>query len=70
MPRYVEDIEVWRAAQQVINQYPEEPELAAPQRADAAYEVGDMFNFELWRRVAKAVRELVRTKPEDGKAIN
>jgi hypothetical protein len=70
MPRYVEDIEVWRAAQQIINLYPDEPELAAGQRADAAYEADDMFNFDLWTRIAKAVRELVTTKPHVGKAIN
>jgi len=66
----VSDLDVWRAAQQIINQYPEEPELAACHRADAAYEAGDMFNFELWQRVAKAVTELLRTKPSDGRDLN
>ena len=70
MPRYVEDIEVWRAANQIIHAYPEEPEFVACQRADAAYTAGDMFNFELWTRIAKAVSELVTTKPHVGKAIN
>jgi hypothetical protein len=68
--REVTDLEVWRAAQQIINLHPQEPELAACQRADAAYEAGDMFNFELWTRIAKAVRELGRTRPQVGKAIN
>lgn len=66
----VSDLEVLRAAQQIINQYPEEPELTACQRADAAYEAGDMFNFELWQRIAKAVQELLRTAPGDGGAIH
>jgi len=38
--------------------------------AEAAYEVGDIFNFELWTPIATAVRDLVRTKPQVGKAIN
>ena len=62
-PLPVSDTVIWRAANQMIKLHPEEPELAACQRADAAYELGDMFNFELWQRVAKAVRELLRTKP-------
>jgi len=70
MPRCVEDIEVWRAANQIIQAYPEEPEFVASQRADAAYSAGDMFNFELWTRIARAVGALVRTKPHVGTAIN
>jgi hypothetical protein len=66
----VSDLEVWRAAQQIIRQYPAEPELAACQRADAAYAMGDMFNFELWQRVAKAVRALIATKPSGDNNIN
>ena len=66
----VSDLDVWRAAQQIINRYPEEPEFAACQRADAAYEAGDMFNFALWQRVAKAVAKLQQTRPTDMGAIN
>lgn len=64
------DLEILRAAQQIINQYPEEPELAACQRADAAYELGDIFNFELWQRVTKAVKLLLYTRPSNPQAIN
>jgi len=70
MPRFFEDIEIWRAANQIIQAHPEEPEFAAAQRADAAYAAGDMFNFELWTRITKVVSELVRTKPRVGKTIN
>src|ERR1044071_149461 len=53
------DLEVWRAAQQIIRRYPEEPELAAYRRADAAWDAGNASRFQLWMRIAKAVRELV-----------
>jgi hypothetical protein len=49
--------------------YPEEPELAACQRADAAYEAGDMFNFELWQRIAKTDREML-SKPSKEALLN
>jgi hypothetical protein len=66
----IRDLEVWRSAQQIIDQYPEEPELVACQRADEAWEAADISNFALWMRIAKAVQELVRTKPHVRKAIN
>jgi hypothetical protein len=66
----VSDLDVWRAAQQIINRYPDEPELVACQRADAAYELGDMFNFALWQRVAGAVKQLLHTRSPNPEAIN
>ncbi len=44
----MDDATVWRAAQQLINQNLPDPEMEAAQRADADYEIGDMFNFDLW----------------------
>jgi hypothetical protein len=70
MPRKVEDIEILRAANQMIKLYPEEPELAACLRADAAYEQGDMFNFELWRKISKAVCQLIRQTPSSQRDVN
>lgn len=66
----ISDIEIWRAANQVIKLHPVEPELAACQRADAAYAAGDMFNFHLWQKIAKAVRELIQTKPTGDNGLN
>jgi hypothetical protein len=64
------DLEVWRAAQQVIDQHPQEPELTACQNADAAWEAGDMPSMQLWMRIAEAVKNLVETKPHVRTAIN
>ena len=65
----VTDLEIWRAANQLIKQFPDDPALEAAQRADAAYELGDMFNFDLWTRINKAVTQLLQTKP-DGQSLN
>jgi hypothetical protein len=43
--------------------------MVAAQRADAAYEQGDLFNFNLWTRITKAVQVLQRTGP-DGETVN
>jgi len=32
----IADIDVWRAAKQIIDLYPNDPEMAAAQRADSA----------------------------------
>jgi len=66
----MEEIDVWRAAQKMIELYPEGAEIAAATRADAALDQGDTFNFELWKRVTKAIHELERAKPRDGETIN
>ncbi len=68
-PQPVSDLDVVRAANQLIKRFPDDPEMEAAQRADAAYELGDMFNFNLWMRISKAVMQLVRTKP-DGQTLN
>jgi hypothetical protein len=49
--------------------HPEDPELEAAQRADAALAAGDLFNTRLWARIGEAVRELKRHKPQ-GEALN
>jgi hypothetical protein len=68
-PQAVSDVDVWRAAQQIVDRYPEDPEMAAAQRADSAYEQGDLFNFNLWTRITKAVSDLVQ-KPSASDPIN
>jgi hypothetical protein len=44
----IRDIDIIRAAKQIIDQFPDDPVMEAAQPADAAYELGDMFNFDLW----------------------
>ena len=50
---------MWRAAQDVIRRYPQEPELAAIQIADDVLAAGNPYEFQLWQRIAKAVRKMV-----------
>jgi len=65
----ISDIEVWRAAQQLITQFPHDPEMEAAQRADSAYAQGDIFNFDLWTRIAGAVAKLLRER-QTGEPLN
>jgi hypothetical protein len=65
----VPDIEVWRAAQQLIIQFPHDPEMEASQRADRAYQQSDLFNFDLWTRIAGAVKKLLHER-QAGEPLN
>jgi hypothetical protein len=70
IPQSVNDADVWRAAHQMLKLFPEDAPIAAAQRADKALEMGDMFNFNLWTRITKAIQEIERQKPGSGEAIN
>ena len=65
----MEEIDIWRAAKQMIDRHGEDAEIAASMRADSALEQGDQFNVKLWMRVAAAVRELER-KRREGEPLN
>jgi hypothetical protein len=62
--------EILRAANQLVQQHQDTAQAEATSRSRAAYGVGDMFNFDLWERVAHAVAKLRPTKPEGPNAIN
>lgn len=59
MPRTVENIEIWRAAHQMIGRFGEDADLETALRADAALEQGDRFNFNIWTRIHSAVLALL-----------
>jgi hypothetical protein len=66
----IAELEIWQAAQQIIDNHPADPERAAFQFADSSWQAGDKVSFQRCMRIAAAVQELVRTKPHCGKAIN
>jgi hypothetical protein len=68
--RMPDNLVVMRAANQLIQQYGKRASSEATERSNAAIEVGDVFNHELWKRVWWTVGELERAKPSPGEAIN
>ena len=70
MPQKVENIEIWRGANQLIKRYGENAGLESSLCADAALEQGDLFNFNVWTRINTAVLQLLATKPNDGQETN
>lgn len=60
-PRRVADIDIWRAANTLIEQYGEQAWFVSAQRADALLSRGDMDGRRVWMAVHRAVEELLRT---------
>jgi hypothetical protein len=66
----IPELKVMRTANQLIQQNPETAQAVAIERSRAAYALGDVFNFNLWERVAKAVVTLNQSQPDGPNAIN
>lgn len=60
----VSDLDVWRAAHLMVEQYSDRAALEAATRCNAALEVGDKPNYELWMRVLSAINDLQWSKSE------
>lgn len=55
---HIDAHEVWQAAMQVIERYPQEPATTALQFADAAFQFKDFYMVLFWRAVARRIKEL------------
>jgi hypothetical protein len=65
----MEEIDIWRAAAEMIRQFGEDAAVTAGMRADALLEQGDGAGFRVWVRVVTAINELER-KPSASEPRN
>ncbi len=65
----ITDLEIYRAANQLVKRYGVDAEFEAAMRADAMIEQGDPEGLAVWKRILRAVDELQRTEPGQGEAI-
>ena len=61
----IPEIDIWRTAQLMIEQYGEHAELEAAQRADREIDKGDPSAERIWVRVGKAIKHLMENKPNE-----
>ena len=54
----IPDVDIWRAANLVIEQHGENAEIVAAQRADLMLERGDPEGWLVWLRIKRAIVEL------------
>jgi len=62
----VNDPDIWRAAKLVVDRHGEEAPIHAAQRADELMAIGDTEGWEVWKRISRAVDELLRAEPLPG----
>jgi hypothetical protein len=66
----MEDIDIWRAAEQMRTVYGEDAGIEAAVRADKAFDQGDIVGCKVWKRIVLAIGELERNVPKTGEALN
>ena len=62
------DLDIYRAANELIKQHGEDAPIHAAMRADELLEVGDVDGQAVWKRVLAAIDELLsEDRPSDTK---
>ena len=61
----VDDLDIYRSANELIQQHGDEAPIHAAMQADALLEKGDFDDAAVWRRIVKAV-EMLRQREEPG----
>jgi hypothetical protein len=64
----MEDIDIWRAAEQMRKLYGADAAIHSAMRADKLMDQGDIGGFDMWKRVVAALNELDRVVMRDGEA--
>ena len=60
------DLDIYRAANELIKQHGEDAPIHAAMRADKLMEAGDMEGKAVWLRITKAIDELLsKERPKD-----
>ncbi len=57
------DLDIYRAANLLVQQHGEDAPIEAAMRADAMLEAGDLDGYAVWKRILRAVGELQGTEP-------
>ena len=66
----VGEIEILRAAHQMMKRYGKRAAHEAGVRANSARAQGDMQNYETWQSICMWIQEIERKKPLEGEATH
>ena len=62
------DLDIYRSANELIEQHGEDAPILVAMRADELMEAGDMEGVAVWKRIGKAIEELQSLdRPDDAK---
>jgi hypothetical protein len=65
----IEERDIWRAANVLVQQYGQDAEFKAAERCDAMIEAGDIEGLAVWKRILKAIDGLMAEDPPAGTAL-
>ena len=57
------EVQMWRAAAEILAEHGDKAEAEALRRADAALDGGDVEGFNRWKRVARLILEMQSGNP-------
>ncbi len=63
------DLDIWRSAQVLVKQHGADTLIQAAMKADAMLDKGDMDGYAVWRRIIKAVEELLSKERPAGVTV-
>ena len=64
------DIDLYRSANELIEQHGEDAPILAAMRADELMEAGDMEGRAVWLRIVKAIEELLSEERPEGAEVH
>ncbi len=64
------DLDTYRAANELIEQYGDAADIEAAMRADECLAAGDMEGEAVWLRIVKAVEELLAKERPEGEKVH
>ncbi len=64
------DLDIYRSANELINQHGETADIEAAMRADELMDAGDMEGRAVWLRIVKAIEELLAKERPKGETVH
>ncbi len=65
----IPDLDIYRSANVLVKQHGQDAPIHAAMRADAMLEAGDLDGYAVWKRIIKAVGELLSKERPDGATV-
>ncbi len=66
----IPDLDIYRAANVIIEQYGQDAPIHAAMRADATLEAGDLDGYAVLKRILRAIEEIQGTVPKPGEVVH
>ena len=63
------DLDIWRSANVLVKRHGNDAPIEAAMRADAMLDKGDLDGCAVWRRIVKAVEELLSKERPAGVTV-